>query len=79
MHKPQWDRWSYRIGCPVAEWLDRLSVLVDANRFGPTFLQLAPSFYFAYLPQLSSFLKQLPSDSPWAVEVRHQDWFDQAS
>ena len=156
MHKPQWDRWSYRIGCPVwgcrnwsdqvypvgtqtddflswyscafptvegnstfyavppkstfekwrdstaetfrfsfkfprkishdlrlqrcdtelKEWLDRLSVLKDANRLGPTFLQLAPSFSFAYMPYLSSFLKRLPSDWQWAVEVRHQDWFD---
>ena len=148
LHKPQWDRWSYRIGCPVwgcrnwsdqvypagtpaddfltwyscafptvegnstfyavppkstfekwrdtsadtfqfsfkfprrvshdlrlqrcetelAEWLDRLSVLVDSNRLGPTFLQLAPSFSFAYFPQLSSFLRQLPSNWPWAVD-----------
>ena len=157
MHKPQWDRWSYRIGCPVwgspswsdqvypagtptddflawyscafptvegnstfygvppkttfekwrdtsadtfqfsfkfprrishdlrlqrcetelAEWLDRLSVLADSNRLGPTFLQLAPSFSFAYFPQLSAFLRQLPSTWPWAVEVRHPEWFDQ--
>ena len=155
-HNPKWDRWSYRIGCPVwgcrqwtdqvypngtqtedylnwyshlfptvegnstfyalppkstfekwrdasaetfrfcfkfprkishelrllrceselAEWLDRLSILHDASRLGPTFLQLAPSFSFAYFTQLESFLKQLPRDWPWAVEVRHKDWFD---
>ena len=60
----------------LAEWLDRLTVLHGAGRLGPTFLQLAPSFSFAYFPQLESFLKQLPRDWPWAVEVRHQDWFD---
>ena len=60
----------------LAEWLDRLSVLHDASRLGPTFLQLAPSFSFAYFTQLESFLKKLPRDWPWAVEVRHQDWFD---
>ncbi len=156
MYKPQWDRWSYRIGCPVwgcrnwaeqvypsgtpsddflawysrafptvegnstfyavppkstfekwrdtsaepfqfsfkfprrishdlrlqhcdselAEWLDRLSVLRDANRLGPTFLQLAPSFSFTHFAQLAEFLRRLPADWPWAVEVRHQDWFD---
>ena len=156
-HNPQWDRWSYRIGCPVwgcrdwsnqiypngtkaddylswyshcfptvegnstfyavpqkstfekwrdssaetfqfsfkfprrishelrllrcateiADWLDKLTVLYEAGRLGPTFLQLAPSFSFAHFPQLKSFLKQLPSDWLWAVEVRHPDWFDQ--
>lgn len=155
-HNPKWDRWSYRIGCPVwgcrqwadqvypngtqsedylkwysqlfptvegnstfyavppkstfekwrdsssetfqfcfkfprkishelrllrcdtelAEWLDRLTVLHDAGRLGPTFLQLAPSFSFAYFTQLESFLRRLPRDWPWAVEVRHKDWFD---
>jgi len=54
-----------------------LSVLADSNRLGPTFLQLAPSFSFAYFPQLSAFLRQLPSTWPWAVEVRHPEWFDQ--
>lgn len=157
-HNPRWDRWSYRIGCPVwgckqwsndiypngtssddylawyslafptvegnstfygvpnkntfekwrdssaetfqfsfkfprkishdlrlvrcdvelEEWLDRLSVLQAANRLGPTFLQLAPSFSFAYFPQLETFLRKLPGDWPWAVEVRHRDWFDNA-
>ncbi|MEQ1825398.1 MAG: DUF72 domain-containing protein [Pirellula sp.] len=155
-HNPQWDRWSYRIGCPVWAcrhwqgqvypdgtraddflrwyshafptvegnstfyalppvstvekwiesaaatfqfcfkfprkishdsklvhcgkelelWLDRLALLRESGHLGPTFLQLAPSFSFAHFAQLSSFLKQLPSDWPWAVEVRHRDWFD---
>jgi uncharacterized protein YecE (DUF72 family) len=157
-HNPQWDRWSYRIGCPVwgcktwtnevypigakpdeilswysqmfptvegnstfyamppkttfekwrdqsastfrfcfkfpkaishdaklvgidellATWLDRLNVLYEADRLGPTFLQLPPSFSFRYFEALASFLRRLPRDWPWAVEVRHMDWFDQA-
>ncbi len=28
------------------------------------------------LRYLASFLKQLPSEFPWAVEVRHLSWFD---
>jgi uncharacterized protein YecE (DUF72 family) len=58
------------------EWLNRLAVLHDAGKLGPTFLQLAPSFSFSYFTQLEKFLRQLPRDWPWAVEVRHQDWFD---
>lgn len=61
----------------LQQWLERLSILHDGGRLGPTFLQLAPSFSFRYFPQLESFLKKLPSEWPWAVEVRHLDWFDE--
>ena len=67
-----------RCDAELDEWLDRLEVLHDAKRLGPTFLQLAPSFSFAYFAQLEAFLRRLPTDWPWAVEVRHQDWFDEA-
>jgi len=60
----------------LKQWLDCLSVLYESGRLGPTFLQLAPSFSFAHCSQLELFLKQLPREWPWAVEVRHQDWFD---
>ena len=62
----------------LAEWLERLDVLRSASKLGPTFLQLAPSFSFAYFPHLEKFLRRLPKDWQWAVEVRHQDWFDNA-
>ncbi len=65
-----------RCDTELSEWLDRLAVLHAASRLGPTFLQLAPSFSFAYFTQLQSFLSKLPNGWPWAVEVRHQDWFD---
>jgi uncharacterized protein YecE (DUF72 family) len=58
------------------EWLARLEILKDAGRLGPTFLQLAPSFSSRSFPQLAQFLEKLPRDWPWAVEVRHRDWFD---
>jgi uncharacterized protein YecE (DUF72 family) len=58
------------------EWLARLEILKAAGRLGPTFLQLAPSFSSRSFPQLQEFLEQLPRDWPWAVEVRHRDWFD---
>ena len=60
----------------LADWLDKLFVLQQANRLGPTFLQLAPSFSFAYFTQLDAFLRKLPQNWPWAIEVRHLDWFD---
>jgi len=39
-------------------------------------LQLAPSFSPSYFSTLSEFLSKLPREWPWAVEVRHRDWFD---
>lgn len=61
----------------LRQWLDRLAILQDGGRLGPTFLQLPPSFSFRYLSQLETFLRKLPADWPWAVEVRHLDWFDE--
>jgi uncharacterized protein YecE (DUF72 family) len=58
------------------EWFSRLEILREAGRLGPSFLQLAPSFSSRSFPQLAQFLEQLPRDWPWAVEVRHRDWFD---
>lgn len=66
------------VGCEglLKEWIERLDILANHDRLGPTFLQLGPSFSFAHFPQLAYFLKQLPSQWPWALEVRHRDWFD---
>lgn len=62
----------------LREWLSRLEILRDANKLGPTFLQLGPTFSFQHFERLRKFLLQLPIDWPWAVEVRHRDWFDQS-
>jgi uncharacterized protein YecE (DUF72 family) len=61
----------------LQQWLDCLAILRERGRLGPTFLQLPPSFSFRYFPQLDTFLRQLPKDWLWAVEVRHLDWFDE--
>jgi uncharacterized protein YecE (DUF72 family) len=60
----------------LRQWLGCLEILANADRLGPTFLQLAPSFSSRHFDHLAQFLTQLPRDWPWAVEVRHADWFD---
>lgn len=59
------------------EFLKRLDLLRNAGRLGSTFLQLGPQFSFRYWSRLEAFLKKLPVDWPWAVEMRHADWFDE--
>lgn len=56
-----------------------LYVLAEADRLGPSFLQLGPDFGPDRLHILESYLNNLPRDLAWAVEVRHKDWFDSAS
>lgn len=51
--------------------------VIDANRvLGPSFLQLPPDFSPAEKDTLYHFLSALPNHLPWAVEVRHHDWYD---
>ncbi|QDT55467.1 hypothetical protein Pan44_35100 [Caulifigura coniformis] len=58
-------------------FLQVLDVLQAADRLGPSFLQLPPTFDASEFPKLQSFLKRLPAGFPYAVEVRHRDYFDQ--
>lgn len=60
----------------LKDWLNKLSILEQAGRLGPTFLQLGPSFAYRSFERLEKFLRSLPRDWPWAVELRHSDWFD---
>ena len=60
----------------TAEWVDRLRVLGDAGRLGPTLLQLPPYFEGTQLPDLARFLERWPDELPLAVEPRHEDYFD---
>ncbi len=46
-----------------------------ADRLGPMFLQLPPSFAPDYLAQLEAFLDFWPPDLRLAVEVRHPDFY----
>ena len=61
---------------PLRDFLSRLEILANADRLGPTFLQLGPRFGPSSFETLSRFLKQLPREMPWAVELRHSSWFD---
>jgi uncharacterized protein YecE (DUF72 family) len=58
------------------DFLSRIEVLAKADRLGPTFLQLGPAFGPDRLAHLESYLQSLPREFPWAVEVRHEAWFD---
>jgi len=60
----------------LKDWLSKLAILESAGRLGPTFLQLGPSFAYKSFDRLEKFLRGLPRSWPWAVEVRHSDWFD---
>lgn len=50
--------------------------LNDANRLGPTFLQLGPTFDRRQFESLHRYLEALPRELPFVVEVRHHDYFD---
>ena len=52
-----------------------LEALQKANRLGPTFLQLSPSFNPNQFANLIRYLHQLPDEFPYAVELRHPDFF----
>lgn len=61
-------------GQETQTFLNRLAPL--AERLGPFFLQLPPSFDFNEMPALESFLKLLPGEFSYAVEARHPDFFN---
>jgi uncharacterized protein YecE (DUF72 family) len=66
------------VGCEsaTAALLDRLQLLKDSNRLGPSFLQLAPTFDSREFRALTRFVELWPAELPLAVEVRHADYFD---
>ena len=61
----------------VDAFLEVLQILKDANRLGPAFLQLPPSFSGRQLSDLAAFLEKLPGEFEYSVETRHLDYFDQ--
>ena len=52
-----------------------LDILHAAGRLGTSFLQLGPRFDGRQLAPLQRYLESLPREFPYAVEVRHKDWF----
>ncbi|PIE83286.1 MAG: hypothetical protein CSA09_02100 [Candidatus Contendobacter odensis] len=60
----------------TTEFLERIHPLLESSRLGPSFLQLPPGFGVDGLPILHDFLSRLPKAFPYAVEVRHLDFFN---
>jgi len=60
----------------TGNFLSRMSVL--GERLGPLFLQLPPQFDPAGLEHLRSYLQELPSDFHYALELRHEAFFEEA-
>lgn len=58
-------------------FLEMLRILAEADRLGPTFLQLSQKFSARQFLSLETYLRSLPREFPFAVEVRHSDWFDE--
>jgi len=65
-------------GPETRAFLQILEILRAGDRLGPSFLQLPPTFDASEFFKLRSYLQSLPNDFPYAVEVRHRDYFDQA-
>lgn len=56
-------------------FLEILEVLHQADRLGPAILQLPPRFSGRQLFDLERYLRWLPREFPYAVEVRHREYF----
>lgn len=61
----------------TADFFDRLAPF--GERLGPFFLQLHDSFDSQDMPILEAYLRNLPKEYRYAVEVRHPDFFDQGA
>lgn len=65
-------------GCDseTSTFLRCIEPLAVADRLGPTFLQLGPSFGPDRFETLRRYLSGLPRGFRWGVELRHFGWFD---
>lgn len=63
-------------GAETRQFFERVAPL--GERLGPFFLQLHQSFGRRELPALEAYLRALPKEFQYAVEVRHRDFFDEA-
>lgn len=59
---------------PVRSFLNTIEPL--GERIGPVQAQLPPAFGPDALPLLLNFVRRLPLDWKWAIELRHPGWFD---
>jgi uncharacterized protein YecE (DUF72 family) len=53
----------------------RLAPLAQEGRLGPLLVQLPPNF-IRDDDRLAGFLEQLPQTARWAIEFRHDSWYD---
>ncbi len=58
---------------PLANFVDVMRRLGD--KLGVILIQFSPAFSVLKRPQLAAFLKDLPPDIRFAVEVRHRSWY----
>jgi len=68
------DRRLNDVAQPVRSFLNAVEPL--GQRIGPVQVQLPPAFGPEGLPLLLSFVRRLPTEWQWAVELRHPGWFD---
>lgn len=59
----------------VRVMLARLTPLKDSGRLGPLLIQLPPNFT-RNDDRLADFLEQLPKTARWAIEFRHDSWYE---
>jgi uncharacterized protein YecE (DUF72 family) len=57
--------------------MGRLNALASAKRLGPLLIQLPPNLVRDD-DRLAAFLEQLPLGARWAIEFRHDSWYDPA-
>jgi len=62
-------------GGMITEFLN--GVRAFKEHLGPVFMQLSDSFGPARKEELFTFIKSLPKEVPFFLEVRHPDWFAQ--
>ena len=60
----------------TAAFLELLDILEKTNRLGPSFLQLGPNYSYQQFDALANYLQKLPKRFPYALEVRHRDFYD---
>jgi len=68
------DRRLQDVAEPVRSFLNAITPL--GERVGPVQAQLPPGFGPEGIEVLLRFVHRLPSDWPWAIELRHAGWFD---
>lgn len=59
----------------TSQFVEVLETLDRFDRLGPAFLQLSPHFSGRQFGTLVEYLKRLPDEYAYAVEVRHEDYF----